>query len=430
MKMTSTDVMNFLHNDNHFFLYSQGCMAGQFDLADCVTEYMTIKSDYAAFAAVTNARYGWGNSTTDGPSQRFDREFWDAVFNPAEAKIEISKANSDSKEDNIYRINESCMRWCTYELNVFGDPSIAIRKGSVGITADVTTGNPPLDVNFMGISGLSVQSWTWDFGDGGSAYTQSPIHTYLERGLYDVSLQINTGENTFSSTRSSYIAVIADTVIAPTAVGMPGEQVVLTLTATNTAPMSSMLIPVEYPGNVNMTLDSLSLVGCRTESCGTIETLHYDPFNKRAAFKINYASNELSPGQGEILKIYFTINGSAVNEQMATIELDGYNTYTPLFSGSITSYIAETISGNVMVYVPSCCIGIRGNINDDAEQTIDISDLVYFVEYSFGNPQGPEPPCFEEADVDASEAIDIGDLVYMVDFMFGSPAGPAPLICQ
>ncbi|KAA3632253.1 MAG: hypothetical protein DWP97_11340, partial [Calditrichaeota bacterium] len=77
----------------------------------------------------------------------------------------------------------------------------------------------------------------------------------------------------------------------------------------------------------------------------------------------------------------------------------------------------------------NCCIFIRGNVNNDGAQMIDISDLVFLVDYMFGTPAGPQPPCIEEADVDASLGIDIADMVYLVDYMFGSPAGPAPLGC-
>jgi hypothetical protein len=91
---------------------------------DCIAEYLTVKSDNAAFAVIMNARYGFApmDYTTDGPSQRYHREYWDAVF--GEGKTQISKANQDSKEDNLYRINEYAMRWCYYELNLFGDPTI------------------------------------------------------------------------------------------------------------------------------------------------------------------------------------------------------------------------------------------------------------------------------------------------------------------
>ena len=34
-----------------------------------------------AFAVIMNARYGWGTrNSTDGPSQRFDRQFWDVAL--------------------------------------------------------------------------------------------------------------------------------------------------------------------------------------------------------------------------------------------------------------------------------------------------------------------------------------------------------------
>lgn len=79
--------------------------------------------------------------------------------------------------------------------------------------------------------------------------------------------------------------------------------------------------------------------------------------------------------------------------------------------------------------VGSCCVGFRGNINNDPGDAIDISDLVYFVTYAFGTPPGPAPVCFEEADVDASGALDIADIVYMVTYMFATPPGPQPLPC-
>jgi len=121
-----------LTNENYCFIYTQGCYAGCFDGVDCWAEYVTGKNDHGAFAVAMNARYGFGSSrtavqTTDSPSQRFAREFWDAVFNPAENKPELGRANQDSKEDNLYRIDEPAMRWVYYQMNIFGDPSIPLR---------------------------------------------------------------------------------------------------------------------------------------------------------------------------------------------------------------------------------------------------------------------------------------------------------------
>ncbi len=79
-----------------------------------------------------------------------------------------------------------------------------------------------------------------------------------------------------------------------------------------------------------------------------------------------------------------------------------------------------------------CCVPpIRGNIDFDVADVVDISDLVYFVAFFFQD--GLPPPCPEEGNVDGdiAEVIDISDMVHLVDYMFngGPPPGdcPAPL---
>jgi len=136
-----------LENTQFFFVYSQACYSGSFDNKDapppygsgdilpydCIAEYLTTKTTHGAFAAIMNARFGFGMShSTDAPSQRYHREFIDAIF--GENITELSRANQDSKEDNLYRINDQCMRWCYYQLNLFGDPTIGF-PSSLEITS-------------------------------------------------------------------------------------------------------------------------------------------------------------------------------------------------------------------------------------------------------------------------------------------------------
>jgi hypothetical protein len=127
MRMNTGDVNGLTNKDKFCFVYSQGCMSGGFDNpegGDCIAEYFTVKNTNGAFAGIWNARYGffWSYST-DGDSQRYHRQFWDAVF--GENIKEIGRANHDSKEDNLFLIQRSCMRWCYYETNLFGDPAVA-----------------------------------------------------------------------------------------------------------------------------------------------------------------------------------------------------------------------------------------------------------------------------------------------------------------
>jgi hypothetical protein len=126
MKLDTSDLPS-LTNDDYFFVYSQGCMPGGFDTTNCFAEVITTV-EHGAFAVVMNARYGWGTfNSTDGPSQRFARQFFDAPLNKSEDKLELGKANQDSKEDNLWDIGGGCIRWCYYELNLFGDPQQEMR---------------------------------------------------------------------------------------------------------------------------------------------------------------------------------------------------------------------------------------------------------------------------------------------------------------
>jgi hypothetical protein len=71
------------------------------------------------------------------------------------------------------------------------------------------------------------------------------------------------------------------------------------------------------------------------------------------------------------------------------------------------------------------CVGMRGNVDCDPDDVLDISDLVYLVDYQFTG--GPVPPCWEEADIDGSggDVIDITDLIWLMEYMFDGGLPPA-----
>lgn len=77
------------------------------------------------------------------------------------------------------------------------------------------------------------------------------------------------------------------------------------------------------------------------------------------------------------------------------------------------------------------CLGIRGNVNGDDDERINVSDLTYLVEYLFGGHVGFTVPCREEANVngDVEEMINISDVNYLMDYLFGYPSGPLPPSC-
>lgn len=64
-------------------------------------------------------------------------------------------------------------------------------------TSNVTSGYPPLVVQFEDDSFGPVDSWSWDFGDGQQSARENPAHTYTQPGDYTVSLTIGNvmGQN-------------------------------------------------------------------------------------------------------------------------------------------------------------------------------------------------------------------------------------------
>ncbi|UCH89751.1 MAG: hypothetical protein JSV49_03640 [Thermoplasmata archaeon] len=134
MKLNVTNADNF-NNSEYFFSISQGCYNGAFDnrgtsstkyySTDSIAEHF-VTEPHGSFATIGNSRYGYGSSgSTNGASQRFHRQFVDALY--GEDMRDIGRANQDSKEDNIGFTTSWVGRWCYYEINLFGDPSLKMR---------------------------------------------------------------------------------------------------------------------------------------------------------------------------------------------------------------------------------------------------------------------------------------------------------------
>jgi hypothetical protein len=217
MKMSSSDVDTLLTNDELYFIgYSWGCYSGSFDnrlssgaysYYDCMSEHLTTEA-HGAVAFIANSRYGWGYMyTTDGPSQHYDREFWDAVL--GEDIFNVGIANQDSKEDNAGRVSNAYDRYCYYEINLFGDPELMIvlppenehelnvvldaplyiaSGGSLLNTTVYNAGsNNEADVElFLMINGTIVESETIPELATGTSYKISYLWTPTIDGVYNV----------------------------------------------------------------------------------------------------------------------------------------------------------------------------------------------------------------------------------------------------
>jgi len=174
----NNDQIAGLFNTGYFLAYSQGCDAGGFDRGthpwdDCAGEHFTVENgNGGAFAYIGNTRSGWYTpGSLEGPSQQFDKEFFDAIFK--ESIENIGRALQDAKEDLQGSVGAiGAMRWCYFTLNLLGDPETPISEEPPG-PPDTT---PPAGVTDLATSNPTSTSiaLTWDApGDDGEQGTAS-----------------------------------------------------------------------------------------------------------------------------------------------------------------------------------------------------------------------------------------------------------------
>ena len=236
MRMTAADIPSFdndgtVHSLN--FVYTQGCYGGSFDNrtssggygSDCFSERFAGDDD-GAVAIVSNTRYGWGaHSSTNGSSQYFDREFFDAMF--GEGIYPLGYANNDSKVDVIWAISYGANRWCYYELTLFGDPAMELWTAepiamSVAHAGAVIVGQPDFNVSVTDASRGAVE------GAIVTIYTD-------DYSVYDSGVTDATGSVTLhpsaTSTGTMYVKVTAhDRLVSNTTVNIePASGVYLAL---------------------------------------------------------------------------------------------------------------------------------------------------------------------------------------------------------
>jgi len=116
-------------NDEYGMIYSQGCYPAALDeqtshTGEAVGERLMI-AESALMAFVGNTRYGWyAPGSIEGASQQFDRTFFDGLY--SEEIRKLGDCNNYSKIQLINTVNVGVMRWCFYELILFGDPDCEI----------------------------------------------------------------------------------------------------------------------------------------------------------------------------------------------------------------------------------------------------------------------------------------------------------------
>lgn len=223
-------------------------------------------------------------------------------------------------------------------------------------------------------------------------------------------------------------AVLNDTLIIDTVAGTPGSQSRIDVYAVNSLDIRQFIVPFTWVGPYNMTLDSVSTVGLRTEYFEQQGFNSTDYGNKRVSYRLTTSlsgtSPLLPPGAGPIFSIYFSVPFGATGGPNP-VNITSFNNKELKFIHPCLVYDPAHINGAVGFNL-TCC-DVPGDADNSG--TVDISDVTYTVAYMFEG--GPPPVCFGEGDLDANCAHDIADLTYRVDYMFNGGAPPADcVVCK
>jgi hypothetical protein len=157
----------------------------------------------------------------------------------------------------------------------------------------------------------------------------------------------------------------------------------------------------------------------------TGQALYYD---------LRYSYDDIANEQDYLTAYRYTTGGSYPAEAGKTDSVYVLISQLEDFSDQTAMYVALRAEDDAMNGGPlgssrqvglGCCIGVRGNVDGDLEQNVNITDVTYLLSYLFDG--GSVPGCPDEADANADSLINVQDVVHIIAYLFGG--GPAPAGC-
>ena len=357
----------------------------------CVENLASGPSDYAGDrCSDTPPERWWGGETFAGAGlDSCSGQTWPIYLNKNHMNISIYG------EGKFYTPQQVSRMYC------FMDDYWQHIITGVTMSADVRFGESPLMVNF------SAQS------------------EYLLPGMYRVENVIQTTEGEYNVSRNEYIVVHHDTLSISSVSAQAGDTILVPISMHNFISVSSVRIPIVMSFSVSSFYQGIVLDSTRVPG-GSISIVHFDSFFNRFTIQLDPESgNTIVPDTGAIAYIQLVVPDGTPDSLLISIE--PYSSYTPTNDYYEYIYTPTTVGGYVNRV--GCCIGERGNVDNGEDDgtlatSVDISDLVYLVDFIFTG--GFAPVCLEEANIDgdSGENIDISDLVQLVDFMFNEGVPP------
>jgi hypothetical protein len=294
-------------------MYSIGCWPAAIDY-DCIAEHW-MNSQGGGVAFVGNSRFGWGSpgNPGNGTSDRFDREFFDQLFNHGLDRIGVTHAAHKDAYAAAAHFDDYT-RYCLYELNLLGDPEMRIWTDRpiaavVNHPAAVPLGEHPFVVT-VSRQGAPVAGAT----------------------VYLASAEIST----VATTGADGVAVLSP---APTTEGT----LTVTVTGQGVLPVADTVPVVNEPPDTTPPQAVTTLVAT-------------DPFDTGGAIELDWAGYE-SPGDFAFYKLY-----------RETVPFNDVTGLVPIATGILdagaTHWTDDTVEDWVSYYYAVTAVDLSTNENE------------------------------------------------------------------
>lgn len=204
-----------------------------------------------------------------------------------------------------------------------------------------------------------------------------------------------------------------DTVLAP-----PASQVRIDVSFHNDNLLTGINIPVSWAGTFGMTLDSISTYGLRTAYFQQQSYTAFDAANSRAGYGIA-AGNQppLPPGDGPVMSIYLKIPAGASGTENP-VQFLPFNSLVPEVIMSCVQFQIHTEPAMVVLDDPPCCQGFTGNVNQDGNGDVNLTDLTALVNSLFVTFEPLPCPAAANTSGDPAGEINLTDLTALVNALF------------
>lgn len=327
------------------------------------------------------------------------QEVFDIIINTTDNIDALNPAYVGSLGSGRINLNNSLQNLAS--TNFVGEPQV---------------GPAPLTVQFYDSSFTPPTGWTWYFGDGDSATEQNPMHVYGP-GLWDVALRTQTALGTGFKQKISYVAALAETLVAVDTVAGPGAIVSVDVWATNNQPVREIILPLRATNiPASATFDSIVTTGCRTDYF-EYKQMVYDARGSGAACLRLRADNTadgtpgpLPAGSGPIARLWFKMKTSVNPANFIVIDTAtlGFSQLQLKFISPVLEFVPVYNTGALHLFV------LPGDIDYDGAHTV--IDVTLAVDHIFRSAPLPTPP--DRVDANCDNDYSILDVIKVIEFAF------------